>query len=126
MNFFELTIKEERGQTSLIGPSLEIPLDERYSKNLQNYKDEKIFFGIRPEDLKSGGTNGEAGCVKAIVDLVEPIGSEMIIYAHTEAMEKLAVKTMHRVDYRIGESISLSLDLEKSHLFQSSTGKRIF
>ena len=78
----------------------------------------KVILGIRPEHLNHGGD------IKAIVDVVEPIGHESIVYA-TAGEQKLTIIFDPHETPKVGETISLSVDPARVHLFDAETGNAI-
>jgi multiple sugar transport system ATP-binding protein len=78
----------------------------------------KVILGIRPEHLNHGGS------IKAVVDVVEPIGHESIVYA-TAGDQKLTMIFDPHDTPKTGETISLSVDPQRVHLFDAETGNAI-
>jgi multiple sugar transport system ATP-binding protein len=97
---------------SLRAPSFAIPL-----MNARVADGTRVLAGIRPEDL----TRGDA--ISAVVDVVEPVGHESIVYA-TAGSEKLVAIFEPRDAPRVGETISLTVARERVHLFDEA-GARV-
>jgi multiple sugar transport system ATP-binding protein len=86
------------------------------------------LYGIRPEHFSLGGGSGlslgaEHG-IPAEVVVVEPTGSETQVVA-TLAGQNLTAVFRERVHTRPGETLSLSPDPTKVHLFDQQTGHRL-
>ncbi len=80
----------------------------------------KYLLGIRPSDLEI--TEKEVpGAVKGRVLGVERTGTENYVYLTGDAGNFVAVARKH--DYRIGDAVSVSMDLENAHFFDPATGK---
>ena len=79
---------------------------------------QKIIYGIRPEHLGLGQG------IAAKVNVTEPTGPEIHIYAELGGQEVCAI-TDDRVRYPRGSAIELAPRLDKVHLFDSETGKAI-
>ena len=73
----------------------------------------KVIAGIRPEHLTHGGT------IQAVVDIVEPIGHESIVYA-SAGDEKLVAIFAPEETPRIGETIDLGVAPERVHVFDEA------
>ncbi len=83
----------------------------------------EVLVGIRPEnilDVGEGG-RGETCTLNVEVDMVEPLGHEVIV--HGRIGDDLLVATLdpHRLP-KIGTKIDIVLELESLHLFDAATG----
>jgi multiple sugar transport system ATP-binding protein len=91
-----------------------LPLPKKHSAA----NGQKVIYGVRPEHLSlAKGT-------KAKVNVTEPTGPEIHIYADLGGAEVCAI-TDDRVAYPRGSSIELAPRLDKIHLFDAETGKAI-
>ncbi|HUR80436.1 MAG TPA: sn-glycerol-3-phosphate ABC transporter ATP-binding protein UgpC [Thermoanaerobaculia bacterium] len=108
MNFFDATINGNR----LEAATFSLPLPRAYPNG-------RVRAGIRPEHV----TRGTAP-VRAVVELVEPIGHEAVV--HTRAGADLFVATfdVHSMP-RTGDTIELMLQPDKLHLFDAGTEMRV-
>ena len=79
---------------------------------------QKVVYGIRPEHLMLG-----AGA-KAKVNVVEPTGPEMHIYAELGGQE-ICVVTQQRVAPARGATIEVTPQLDRVHLFDAESGKSL-
>jgi multiple sugar transport system ATP-binding protein len=79
---------------------------------------QKIVYGIRPEHFTLG-----AG-VPARVNVVEPTGPEIHIYADLGGQEICAI-TQERLQLARDDQIQLSPRLDKVHLFDAESGKAL-
>jgi multiple sugar transport system ATP-binding protein len=76
-------------------------------------------LGIRPEDLRVSldpTANGGGATMPATVSLVEPVGSDLYVTATTGDLAWTA-RAEARLPVAPGQSIGLSLDLRRAHLF---------
>jgi multiple sugar transport system ATP-binding protein len=78
----------------------------------------KVILGIRPEHLTHGGA------IKATVDVVEPIGHESIVYATADGEKLVAIFDPHETP-KVGETIALSVDPGRVHLFDAESEKAL-
>jgi multiple sugar transport system ATP-binding protein len=76
---------------------------------------QKVIYGIRPEHFAL------AKGLKATVNVTEPTGAEMHIYAQLGGQEICAI-TSERPALRRGDALDLSPRLGKVHLFDAATG----
>lgn len=79
---------------------------------------QKVVYGIRPEHFTFGSGT------PAKVNVTEPTGPEMHIYADMGGQEVCAI-TSDRTKLVRGEDIKLSPRLDKVHLFDAESGKVI-
>ena len=94
------------------GTVLPLPKEHKASQG------QKVVYGIRPEHLALG-----AG-TPAKVNVVEPTGPEMHIYADLGGQEVCAI-TQERVALARDAAISLTPRLDKVHLFDAESGKAL-
>jgi multiple sugar transport system ATP-binding protein len=80
----------------------------------------RVTLGIRPEHYRLD----PAGPIRLAVDVIEPTGSESHIYGHLDKSEVRAV-FRERISAHPGEILELSVEPEKIHLFDASTGLRL-
>ncbi|WP_135450617.1 ABC transporter ATP-binding protein [Tabrizicola caldifontis] len=81
----------------------------------------KVVFGIRPEHLAlSDDDNGLA----AEVEVVEPTGANIQVYAKVAGMPLCAVFN-ERHDFRPGQVIRLTWSPRQAHLFDEASGQRM-
>lgn len=82
---------------------------------------QKVVYGIRPEHLRP--TIGEGG-IPARVNVVEPTGPEIHIYADLGGHEICAI-TGERLEIVPGSMLPLTPKLERVHLFDAATGRSL-
>jgi len=86
----------------------------------------KVVVGIRPENvLESGsGARGETARVSAVVEIVEPLGSEVIVHASVGEALFVAKFDPHHAP-KLGDKLDLVLELDALHLFDAETEARL-
>lgn len=126
MNFFEVVVKD--GQI-ISEDGLNIAIPEGQAKMLEaaGYKDKKVIFGIRPEDISSNqivhDTYPNAN-VTAEVLVSELLGSETMLYVklgQTEFASRVDARDFHNP----GEKVSLTFNVAKGHFFDLETEQAI-
>ena len=80
---------------------------------------QKVIYGIRPEHLRPG-KNG----IAAVVNVTEPTGPEIHIYAELGGQEICAI-TADRLNLVRGKTVALVPALDKIHLFDAESGKAL-
>lgn len=93
---------------------------------IQAYLGKDVILGVRPESIRQihGDVSSEDAKFKAKVEVVEPMGSEVILYV-TTGRTPLVARLLSRADFRDGEEIDLSIDMSRVHFFDPSTEKTI-
>ncbi|MBE3583345.1 MAG: sn-glycerol-3-phosphate ABC transporter ATP-binding protein UgpC [Limnochordaceae bacterium] len=130
MNFLNVVLRRENDVYYLDGTAFKLPLPQdkvvRF-KNLAPYIDKMVTVGIRPEDIhdkKLTANPKEEWSIKAMVDVVEPMGAETYLYLSIGEHFMTA-----RVDPRSkasdGEPYEVVLDMNRIHLFDHDTEERI-
>jgi multiple sugar transport system ATP-binding protein len=105
--------------------SMELNLGSRPTLASQIGKD--ITLGIRPEDCDAVfDTNADAAkTFRAVVELVEPMGSETYLYI-TTGQHSMISRSHAALDQTfVGRRLPFVVNCEKVHLFDSATGLRV-
>lgn len=124
MNFFEGRCMWENDTFHFVSEELRIQLSPGWADEMP----ERVIAGIRPEDVYVTGStsrNINFGALEPFrVDVLEPMGNEVFVYARrgeTQLVARVKPQTLPNP----GESISLSIDLDKVHLFDAETEKSL-
>ena len=136
MNFFDASIGEEEGRTTLYlgGTELgkKIYVDGSRGQLLKEQENgKKVVIGIRPEDIWEYEDAVHRGFDEASVDIVETItaremlGAEVILYFDAQNKSH-AVRLRPDNQTRTGEKLQLYFDPEKLHVFDKETGENLF
>ena len=79
-----------------------------------------VVLGVRPEHYRIDPN----GPIHLKVGVIEPTGSESHIYGRVGNSEVRAV-FRERIAVQPGETLALSVDPDKAHLFDAETGARL-
>jgi multiple sugar transport system ATP-binding protein len=80
-----------------------------------------VVLGVRSDDLTVGG---EPPLFSGDVSMLEPLGSETLVYVTVNSVEVIA-KASGRTPPEIGERVVLGAPRENMHLFDASSGLRL-
>ena len=125
MNFYNGILKEENGKYFLLGDNDELGefkfhIEETNKDILNNYIDEEVILGARPEHMII--TDGEG--LKAKVMVTELLGSE--IHIHIYVQNKIhTIKTSASTKLKAGDVITVKPKRDKVHLFDVKSEKAI-
>ena len=104
------------------------PCENEYGPSLQNYQDQVIILGIRPEAVR---LNIEKTGLAAKVVALEKLGHENLIYIQfndtaiqLESGDTLIARVKHDVLFDVGAEVNVFVDVTKLHLFDES-GQRL-
>ncbi len=98
---------------------MQLPIPSSWAPALAGRAERAVVLGIRPEELELAET-AEAGVVSMRVDLVEPLGNEMLVYASAGAVEVTARSLPRRMPPQ-GAPITLRFPPERLHMFDAET-----
>jgi multiple sugar transport system ATP-binding protein len=118
MNFAEATVVEEGGTVMVTNPGLRSPVPASKAERLRAYKGQTVTLGVRPEDLVIA-SDGRGG-FDAVVDVVEPLGSEILLDVKI-ANSVMVARVEPTVRAKVHEKIKLSVDPERLHFFDAKT-----
>ncbi len=128
MNFLDASLVAENGSLWLDMQSFRLKLPQQDQK-LDAYLDKKVVAGFRPEDILDkprAGFANDGNVMKARIDVIEPSGSEELLYvssgAHTFVAEvpELIEPGAEKRDM-VQEEIELAFNMKKLHLFDADT-----
>jgi multiple sugar transport system ATP-binding protein len=100
-----------------------------YTKATRDAAGKKLTFGIRPEHLEDasllppGSPNGSM--IQAPVDVVEHLGSELLVYAKAGG-SNVTARISPRSSAHTGSTVQFHVENEHIHLFDTETGLSIF
>jgi multiple sugar transport system ATP-binding protein len=104
--------------------ALSVPLSGKLESLAGPYVGKPIIFGIRPEHLSDQVSDPIHVPVTATIDISEPMGSESIVYLKA-GTGNLIARVPGEHHYHSGEQLSVQLNMEKVHFFDSQTEKVI-
>jgi multiple sugar transport system ATP-binding protein len=116
MNFFEGVVSEDSvGDVLLLDGGVKLPLARR----IANSNGRRVTFGIRPEHihLSPTGTNpGNHQKVPSEIDLVEPLGHDVIVTARSAA-GVFQMQTEIYSGLRPSQQVDLWFDMNRAYFF---------
>lgn len=129
MNFIELLVSSAPSEKLLLeNETLSLPVPEIYMDRIKKFLGKKILFGIRPEDIYDKMFAASAtteNTIKAKVEIVEPMGAEVILYLKIGDNTLIARVTPH-THAKVNQDMEIVLDLSKIQVFDIENGKSLF
>ena len=150
MNLYEAALTEGARSVRLGSQEITLPQSVRDARpRLASYASQKVVVGLRPEHLPAAGNgaagNGTAGPILAgMVDLVEALGSELMVHFTIDAPRVQAEGTtsadaeavtaagegVARVDpdspVRVGQRATFAIKADGMQFFDAATGEAIW
>jgi multiple sugar transport system ATP-binding protein len=130
MNFLEGSLVPENGALYFYegkGGPARLRLPAAFAPRLEGRVGRPVTLGIRPEGIrKRAGVPGAASdtilCLK--VNVVEPLGDEMILYLSTGTQDLIAKMDAHE-RVQVGEDMEVAVDVDRCHVFDAEDGTNL-
>jgi multiple sugar transport system ATP-binding protein len=132
MSFLSCRLEADNGALYARGRSFSVRIPDEHRATLEAANASaatgsgtapSVTLGVRPEDLSLHA--GEAGSIPAVVDVVEPLGSEQVLYFTCDE-ERLTARAPSNAPITTGETIALGINPQRMHLFNATTGAAYF
>ncbi len=120
MNFIPTTISESNGALFADASGLKMKVPTERVARMGVYKGQTVTLGIRPEDLRVGAGAPADYAFDAVVDVVEPLGSEILLDV-TLAGQSVVARVEPTVRARPHEKIRLAFVPDRIHFFDAKT-----
>jgi multiple sugar transport system ATP-binding protein len=124
MNIINVTINEKGGKIIVDEGAFKLTVEGKIAEHLKPYAGKEVLMGARPEDLLYSESPAKVNNIKATVDVIEPLGAEILLYVSTEN-NQLIVRTPPRYEFHIGDEINIHPDMNKLDFFDMETEKTI-
>jgi multiple sugar transport system ATP-binding protein len=125
-------VRDDRLEFRAAGSAFSIPLAGGAADGVADSVGREVTLGIRPEDVYVAGSPfmmGSAIDVEMLLDVVEPMGNEIFVYAR-RMDHALVARVAPQELPDPGAPIALAFDLEKLHFFDSESeealGRRVY
>ena len=124
MNFLAgRLVSDGNGSLAFDEGNIQIQLPPSYDEPLRDYVGKEVTLGIRPEDIHDPETIGRGVVtaeVKASVEVVEPMGSEVFLYLTTGKSSFVArVDPLHIPV--VDQEVKLAVEVDKAHFFDQDS-----
>jgi len=127
MNFVKGKIIKKDSRLFFTDEGFTVKIVEDMHKKLMHYEGKEIFCGIRPEDIYDKLFTSEAApenTVKAVVEMVEPMGAEVYLYI-TAGKSSLIARVGGHDKPEVHQDMDLVFDMSKAHFFNKDTEETI-
>ncbi len=120
MNFFPSRLISKEGRLFIDAESFRLPIPTRKAPHYQPRVGADVVFGMRPNDIYDrlfAPDRVKENIVKAVVDVIEPLGSEIHLNVSSGKHNFVAAVDV-QTSVKVHQQIELAFDLEKMHLFE--------
>jgi multiple sugar transport system ATP-binding protein len=128
MNFFEGTLSREAEGLYFKGDGFTVKVDDSQAADLKAANLDKLTLGVRPENIQDTAfavNPDPKTLVKAKVEVVEPMGSEVYLYLTLGENNFIARVDSHEQAH-VNQEVSLAFDMEHASFFSpEGEGERI-
>jgi len=127
MNFFDATLKQDDGELYIETAGFRIVVPENKRASWGTMLGKAAILGVRPEDIHDSAYVPPELCaaeVEATVDVVEPLGNEVLLYLQSGGAEYIA-RVDPRTEARAGGRVIVAMCLDNMHLFDAATEQAI-
>ncbi len=122
MNFIPCRVLSKNGRLFIDAVAFQLPVPEPKTSYYQSLVGSEAVLGIRPNDIYDrlyAPDHLKANAIRAIVEVIEPLGSEIHLNV-TAGKHNLVAVVDTQTMVRMHQEIELSLDLNKMHLFEKN------
>jgi multiple sugar transport system ATP-binding protein len=124
MNFIEGKLFNDEGIKFVSNDKqLILLLDEKKFGKLKERVNTRIWLGVRPEDIynsNGNSTSGDFGEFEILIDVVEPLGNEVLLYFNIDTAQCVARLQAREIPVT-GTIKKLKIDKENIHFFDTET-----
>ncbi len=121
MNFAEVTVAESGGALWAEAAGIRVRVPPASIEGLRPHTGKRATLGVRPEALRiANGSDPVEYIFDATVDVVEPLGSEILLNL-TAGANALVARVDPAVSVKMHDRIRLAFDPAKMHFFDQST-----
>lgn len=128
MNFMDVQVVRRSGHFYLEEGKFTLELLPAMGKAVASYVGKVVTLGVRPEDIYdkvyAGNIATEGRTAVSTVEVVEPMGSEVLLYLNT-GKNTLVARVEPQSEAKVNQEIEILFNLEKIRLFDKETQERI-
>lgn len=132
MNLLNMQVEQANTDVYLVTPGtgqdggIRLRIPDRYRNQLSQYTGKQVVFGLRPQDihdsrfaqgmLDEGEDPEDLAPVRARVDVVEPMGSEVYVYL-LNGQSSFNARFDARTEVKPGDGLDVAFNMDKMHAF---------
>jgi len=122
INLFDATIEKD---TLIVGKrDMVCSIFEKQCSLLKNYNKKNLILGIRPEDIEVSREKQKDNSFKSTIYFNQSMGVEDILNLKINSIIFKAIASP-KLQTKVGETVYANINIDRSHLFDTETNKRI-
>jgi len=124
MNFIKCTVAD--GGALLQAKTFSLPSPMAARETLKARAGKQLIVGVRPENVVAQGrpTRGTTAPLELTADLVETLGDEVVVHGR-QGEDTVTFKMDPHRPPEMGDKVPVVVEIERLHLFDAETTKRI-
>jgi multiple sugar transport system ATP-binding protein len=127
MNFMDGWLERDDGSIWFRNESARLRLPPPFVPNVGPSVGRKVLLGVRPESLREradGEQVADGTTLKATVNVLEPLGDQIIVYLLVGAQDLIARLDAHS-QLRLNQNVEMVVTMGKAHVFDEETGANL-
>jgi multiple sugar transport system ATP-binding protein len=123
MNFIPCRVLPKDNRLLIDAEAFQLPIPEKKAPYYRSLAGSEAMFGIRPNDIYDrlyAPEHLKGNSFRAVVDVIEPLGSEIHLNVMAGKHSLVAVVDTQTI-LRMHQEIELAVDLNKMHLFEKDS-----
>jgi len=127
MNFMDVKLVEAKGQLYIDGGNFRLAVPEALKRKYDAWINRQVVFGMRPDHINDRSfliDGSELEELEVVIEVIEPIGSEVILIV-TTGDHQITAKVHPQTKVSLHQSINLTFEMNKMLLFDKETGEVI-
>jgi multiple sugar transport system ATP-binding protein len=129
MNFVDCKISHDQGRFYAVSPGMRIRITEDRTEEIKNRVGQEVVLGLRPEHIIHSSFADQVDpevSFKASVWVIEPLGSEKLVYIRPESQETLTARLDPHDNIKLGDVADFIVRMNMAHMFEKADGRIIF
>ncbi len=123
MNTLDVTVEAGADGARAVHPGFRLPLPD--GDGLDAAAGSGAVLGVRPEDLSLADADSGADAFEATVTVTEPLGDSLLLECRVGG-DRLKTQASPRSDVGAGDTVALTPDPERLHLFDPDSGEAVY
>ena len=129
MNFVDCQISLDNGEFYAVSPGLKLKIPADKAERIKERVGQEVSLGLRPEHIIHRDLVDQYDpelSFKGSVWVIEPLGSEKLVYIRPESQDTLIARVDPHVNIKLGDVADFTVRMNLSHLFEKDDGRIIF
>jgi multiple sugar transport system ATP-binding protein len=129
MNFIDCQISLDQGRFYARSPGMKIRIPEDKTEGIKDSVGQEVVLGLRPEHIIHSSlvdSYDPEAAFKGSVWVIEPLGSEKLVYIRPESQDTLIARIDPHVNIKLGDVADFIVRMNMAHLFEKADGRIIF